>query len=191
MISVLLSLALATVPPAISTLPDTQDARPSLSPSERLDERLEALQAAETEADALLVADEVLSLWRQQGGATAELLLDRGLAAESAEDLTTATQQYFHLRTLEPEFAEGWIASARLAMREGDWPFAMQALSTAIELEPRRFDAYTFLGRTLEQANESPAALSAYERALELFPLMPSARSGKARIERQMAGRAL
>ena len=150
------------------------ETRPSLSPDERLDERMAALQDADSEEDALLIADEILSLWRQQGGATAELLLDRGLAAESADDLETAERQYFHLRTLEPDFAEGWIASARLAMREGDWPFALEALSRAIEIEPRRFDAYAFLGRTLE-----------------LFPLMPAARSGKARIERQMAGRAL
>lgn len=193
--SLLTFLLLLSVPPVPGSagiaLPDRSEDRQSLSPEERLEERLAALHEATETEQALQIADEVLSIWRQQGGATATLLMDRGLAAESADDLDTAATQYFHLRELEPDYAEGWIASARLAMREGEWPFALDALGKALELEPRRFDAYAFLGRTLEQANEFPAALEAYESALEIFPLMPSARQGKARIEQQQAGRAL
>jgi len=95
------------------------------------------------------------------------------------------------LRNLEPDFAEGWIASAQLAMSDGDWDFALDALTRAVALEPRRFDAYALLGRTLEQASEPEAALAAYEEALRVHPWHPQARQARARLEDQLAGRAL
>lgn len=196
-LAALLSLALTGVPP----LPDPtpvgpqidllEEARDRERPGERLARRFEDLQTATQEERAALIAEEILSMWRQQGGATADLLLTRGQEAEAAGDMDTASRQYGYLRRLEPGFAEGWLASARIAAAQGDWPFALEAVGRAIALEPRRFDAYALLGRALEQADAHRAALAAYEEALALYPLMPAARAGQTRLERQLSGRAL
>jgi hypothetical protein len=160
--SVVLALALAASPPALLDLPgEAQRVAPRdhQSPAERLDARLDALLTAETDERAALIADEVKSLWRQRAGATADLLLQRAEAAMEARDVATAERAYAHLRILEPEFAEAWIASAELAAAQGDWTFALEALNTAVTLDERRFDAWALLGRALERAEANQAAL--------------------------------
>lgn len=184
-------LALA-VPPGITLNPeDEPEARASMTLEERLDERLAALAEASSETEGETIADEVRSIWRQSGGATASLLLDRAERALAERDMETAERAYAHLRNLEPDFAEGWIASARLAISGGDWDFALDALTRAVALEPRRFDAYALLGRALERASEPAAALTAYEEALRVHPWHPQARQARVRLENQLAGRAL
>ncbi len=180
--------------PAI-TLPGAAVSEPQsrayLNLDERLDERLAALAAAETPASADLIADEIRSLWRQAAGPTADLLLQRAATAREAGDDATAERAYAHLRILEPDYAEGWMASAELAIEEGDWTFALEALDTVVTLDARRFDAWALLGQALERADANQAALDAYEEALALHPHHAAAGRGKARLERDLAGRAL
>lgn len=189
----------AAVPPGgpIDLRPDAGERpaidqpRRTLSPAERLDERLEALRTAQTEERAETIADEIRSLWRQQAGATAELLLRRAETARQLGELAIAERQYGHLRRLEPDFSEGWLLSAQAAMARGDWDFAFDALTEAVSLEPRRFDAYILLGQTLERADSPAAALEAYREALRIHPRHPDARAARTRLEEAMTGRAL
>lgn len=193
----LLALAAQDVPP----LPQPEAVGPDIDlieeprmrerPAERLDRRLQDLREAPSEEAAAPIAADIRSMWRQQAGPTADLLLSRGAEAREAGDLDTAARQYTHLRRLEPDFAEGWLATAEIAAAQGDWPFALEAVERAIVLEPRRFDAYALLGRALEEAEAWQAALAAYEQALAFYPLMEEARAGQARVERQLSGRAL
>lgn len=188
-----LSLVLAMIPPGIDLIPrgeEEESARP-VSIEERLERRLADLAEAATETQGEAIAEEVRSLWRQSGGATAQLLLDRAERALAENDRATAERQYAHLRRLEPEFAEGWFASAQLAIARGQWDFALDALTETVSLEPRRFDAYALLGRALERASEPRAALAAYEEALRVHPWHAQARQARARLENQLAGRAL
>ncbi len=188
-----LSLLLAMVPPGIGLVPQgeaVERTRP-VSIEERLAQRLADLAEAATQTQGEAIAEEVRSLWRQSGGATAQLLLDRAERALAENDRETAERQYAHLRRLEPEFAEGWFASAELAIARGQWDFALDALTETVSLEPRRFDAYALLGRALERASEPRAALAAYEEALRVHPWHAQARQARARLEDQLAGRAL
>lgn len=188
-----LSLVLAMIPPGIDLIPRGEEAERSrpVSIEERLERRLSDLAEAASEQEGEVIAEEVRSLWRQSGGATAQLLLDRAERALAENDRTTAERQYAHLRRLEPEFAEGWFASAELAIATGQWDFALDALTETVSLEPRRFDAYALLGRALERASEPRAALAAYEEALRVHPWHAQARQARARLENQLAGRAL
>lgn len=183
--------ALQAMPLDLRPAPDADEPRVHQSLSERLDDKLLALASATDEDRAALLADEVRSLWRQQAGATADLLLQRGADARERGDLDTAWRSYDHLRALEPEYAEGWIVSAELAVQASDWEFALQALNEAVTLDDRRFDAWALLGRALEQAQAREAAMEAYREAVLLYPLHPAAGPALARLERELAGRAL
>ncbi|MCC5994802.1 MAG: tetratricopeptide repeat protein [Oceanicaulis sp.] len=158
---------------------------------DRLEARLTALREAETPASADMIADEVLSLWRQQAGPVADLLLKRAEDARERGDRDTARRALNHLHLLEPEFSEGWVAAARLAAEAEDWSFALEALNAAVEHEPRRFDAWVMLGQALERAGARTAALEAYEEALAVHPHHARAGQAHARLSRDLAGRAL
>lgn len=190
-----LVVALSASPPVVDLTRPHGHAHDSSVPgqslSARLASRLEDLQAAGTEDEAELIAADVRSIWRQQAGPTAYLLLTRARTALEIGDLATAERSYFHLQQLEPEYAEGWVASARLAIIQSDWEFALEALDTAVTLDPKRFDAWTMLAQALERADAREAALKAYREALALHPYEPTALSGHQRLEQELAGRAL
>lgn len=187
MIELLLISARADADPVIRL--DTAPVRQSLD--ERLDMRLASLREAATPAEADVLAEEVLSLWRQQAGPAADLLLSRAAEASERGDSATAQRSLDHLRRLEPDFAEGWVASARLAAAGDDWGFALEALNEAVAREPRRFDAWVMLAQALERADARAAALEAYEEALAIHPHHHTAGPARARLTRDLAGRAL
>lgn len=187
MIELFFILAQVDAQPAIRL--DSAPVRQSLD--ERLETRLASLRDAATPAEADVIADEVLSLWRQQAGPAADLLLSRAAEAREHGDRTTAQRALDHLRRLEPDFAEGWVASARLAAAGEDWSFALEALNEAVAREPRRFDAWVMLAQALERAGARAAALEAYEEALAIHPHHHTAGPARARLTRDLAGRAL
>lgn len=187
MIELVLALAQADAAPVIRL----DEARAHQTLEERLEARLSALKEAETPASADMIADEVISLWRQQAGPVADLLLKRAHEASERGDRDTARRSLNHLHLLEPDFAEGWVAAARLAAEDEDWSFALEALNTAVTHEPRRFDAWVMLGQALERAGAREAALEAYEEALGVHPHHARAGQAQARLSRDLAGRAL
>lgn len=183
--------ALQAMPLDLAPAQDAAEPRVYQSIDAHLDDKLLALSTATEDKRASTLADEVRSLWRQQAGATADLLLQRGAEARERGDLDTAWRSYDHLRALEPEYAEGWVVSAELAVQASDWEFALEALNQAVTLDERRFDAWALLGRALEQAQAREAAMEAYREAVMLYPLHPAAGPALARLERELAGRAL
>jgi len=185
--------ALLMMQDAAPDAPAVLEARPveTRTVEARLEERLAALAAADIPIQGQAIADEVISLWRQLAGPTAQLLLARGGEALAAGDADLAERQYAHLRRLEPDFSEAWVVSAEAAMRRSDWEFALEALERAIAIEPRRFDAYLLLGRTLEQADSPAGALEAYQAALGIHPHHDGAQQAVSRLEARLSGRAL
>lgn len=183
--------ALQAMPLDLAPAQDAAEPRVYQSIDAHLDDKFLALSTATEDERASTLADEVRSLWRQQAGATADLLLQRGAEARERGDLDTAWRSYDHLRALEPDYAEGWVVSAELAVQASDWEFALEALNQAVTLDDRRFDAWALLGRALEQAQAREAAMEAYREAVMLYPLHPAAGPALARLERELAGRAL
>jgi len=182
-------LAMQDAPPAadLEVAPRTQ----FQSPEARLEQRLDALANAGTPEEAVPLVDEIHALWAHSGSDTISLLMDRGEAAETAGNDEIAARMYDHVTRLAPDYAEGWLASGRVATHFEDWTYALETLNTALQLEPRRYDAYLTLARVLEQAQEFQGALDAYDEALSIFPAHEGAREARDRIAARLAGRAL
>ena len=182
----LVTFAQDTGPAEVQIAPQTE----FQSPEVRLAERLDALaEAGPREARPLI--DEIHALWSHSGSDTISLLMDRGRAAEDADNADIAARMYNHVTQLDPNFAEGWLAAGRMAAAAEDWGYALETLNTALTLEPRRYDAYLTIARLLERANELDAALEAYEDALAIYPAHPGAIEARDRLLALRAGRAL
>lgn len=181
-------LSLQDTPPADVEVAPRSEFR---TPQERLDQRLDALAEAETPREAAPLVDEIRALWAHSGSDTVSLLMDRGKAAETAGNDEIAARMYEHVIRLDPDYAEGWLASGRMAAHFEDWGYALETLNTALTLEPRRYDAYITLGHVLEQAQEYRGALDAYEAALDIYPAHEQAREARDRIAARLAGRPL
>ena len=159
--------------------------------NQQLSTLLLALKNEKDETVASALAGEIESVWRQQGGPTATLLLQRIAQATKLADNRTIERSLYHLRKLEPNFAQGWIETARVAIRNSEWDYAIESLTRALELDENRFDAWSLLGSTFERANEAKAALDAYSQAIKIHPFHPVSVSAHRRLTAKFAGKLL
>jgi tetratricopeptide (TPR) repeat protein len=148
--------------------------------AEKLEVLFKTLKAAPSEEEAKLVAEEVWAVFLQSGSASVDFLLLRGIAAQSEGDGTLARRMYDHVIRLQPEYAEGWARSSRLAIEEDDLNRAVADITQSLMIEPRHFYALWTLGNILEKLGKQDEAFEAYEEAYKIYPLHPEI---KARVE--------
>lgn len=137
---------------------------------EKLDELFKNLLEQESEENAELVAEEIWAVFLQSRSATVDFLLMRGIAAHKNGNLPLARRMFDHVTRLQPEFAEGWSRSGRLAVDEKNLDRAANDVAKSLVIEPRHFYALWTLGNILETLGRSDAAFEAYSEAAKLFP---------------------
>lgn len=117
-----------------------------------------------------LVAEEVWAVFLQSGSASVDFVLLRGIAAQTRGDMKLARRMYDHVTRLQPDYAEGWSRSGRLAILEEDLNRAVADTLQSLILEPRHFYALWTLGNILETLGKQDAAFEAYLAAFKLYP---------------------
>ena len=138
--------------------------------AEMLLELFENLKAAPDAKGGELVAEEIWAVFLQSGSASIDYALLRGIAAQTNGDLTLARRMFDHVTRLEPDFAEGWSRSGRLAIKEKNLSRAAADTTQSLILEPRHFYALWTLGNILEKMGKPNAAYEAYLEANKLHP---------------------
>ena len=116
------------------------------------------------------IAARVQRLWMQSGSDTADLLMERALAAmgENRQDVAAALLD--KVIELRPGWAEAWNKRATLRFLDGDDTGSMEDISHVLALEPRHFGALSGMGFILARHGEEAAALRAMRRALSVYP---------------------
>lgn len=179
------------LPPDLSDLPDPDQSIPEaptpdadapdyarLSSNEeravRLDDMFARLSETDNADTGNLVAEEIWAVWLDSGSASVNLLLRRGADAQTRNRNELARVMYNYVTELEPEYAEGWARSSRLALEERDFARAAGEAVRALTLEPRHFYALWTLGNVLERLGRQDDALEAYREANRLYPTLES-----------------
>jgi Tfp pilus assembly protein PilF len=70
--------------------------------------------------------------------------------------------------------------------QQSRWLEALQALATAEKLDPKFPDTYVYRGKIYLNANQAPAAIQEYRRALEIDPTLEDARHDLAIAEARL-----
>ncbi len=166
--AMLFALALAIVPAAASAGPP--------------DSLFERLKSAQDEGEASDLAQDIWAIWSESGSPTADLLMERALASAYRGETGTAHELLDRAILLKPDFAEAWHRRAGLFLIEENYAEALRDLNEAIRHEPRHFGAWTAMARIFERLGASQEALQSYREALKIYPLMPQARQGEARL---------
>lgn len=171
-------------------------APPPLAPKSPDQRRQEAqdklfarLAAAEDEAQAQLVAMQLMRDWARSGSDTIDLLLARAGAAEAAGGTELARSLMDKAVALSPYWAEGFIRRARIKIAQNDPPGALADLETAARLDPKRFDALAAIGALAEEAGEKKRALDAYRKSLAISPRQDALRKNEERLRLELEGR--
>lgn len=163
------------LPPDAQALVDYSRLPPGAERAARLDAlfaRLGALDDTTETPRAQLVSEEIWALWMDSGSASVNYLLVRADAAQRAGNTAVARDLLNRMMALQPDWAEVYARSARLALSEEDYARAVEDATEALVREPRHFYALWTLGNVLERVGKREAALEVYEEAHALFPLL-------------------
>ena len=159
---------------------------PDFGPS---DEMFDKLRTAPSEAEANDVALDIWASWMESGSAAADLVMERGVRAQAMGDYEHGRALYDRVIAIQPGYAEAWNRRATVFLAQENYSEALRDVNEALRLEPRHFGAWGGLGAVLENLGSTDEALAAYQKALEIYPLFPSAKRGVARLQREQEGR--
>ncbi len=130
-------------------------------------------------------------MFLQSGSASVDFLLHRGIAAQNRGDNKLARRMYDHVLRLQPDYAEGWSRSGRLAADEKDLSRAVSDTTQALILEPRHFYALWTLGNILETLERPDDAFEVYEQAHKIYPQHKQIKARVERLRESAKGKAL
>ena len=90
--------------------------------------------------------------------------------------------------TLSPGFAEGWNRRATVHFMMRNYRKSMADIDRTLQLEPRHFGALSGMAAILKTTGRKQLALDAFQRVLELYPMMRSAQSEVAALSEELTG---
>ncbi len=156
--------------------------------AKKLDELFATLKRSKSEAIASDIANNIREEWTTSGSATVDLLMQWALQAMNRGDNGAALDFLDQVVVLKPDFAEGWNRRATLHFAMNNYSKSMLDIEKTLELEPRHFGALAGMGMIFLTLNKKEQALAAYQKALEVYPLMRDVQKTVGELEEQMAG---
>ncbi|GFE65741.1 tetratricopeptide repeat protein [Litoreibacter roseus] len=137
------------------------------------------------------VEEKIWREWSESGSASMDLLLQRGREAMEEGNVVEAIGHFSALIDHAPEFAEAWNARATAFFLIEEFSLSIADIRQTLALNPRHFGALQGLGRILEQLEDDPNALKAYQAAYAIHPHRPELKATIDRLERQVSGETL
>ncbi|MEM9426676.1 MAG: hypothetical protein AAGA06_08225 [Pseudomonadota bacterium] len=132
-----------------------------------------ALQDARNEMGARESTRALWALWTKAPDATAQEMLDQGMAARGAYDFLRATQQFDRLVEYCPDYAEGYNQRAFVNFLREDFEAALIDLDLALARSPQHVGALSGKALTLMGLGQADAAQEVLRDALALNPWIP------------------
>ena len=123
------------------------------------------------EADGIAIA--IDRVWLKSDSATADLLMQRGMAAMQGKHLPLALSFFDRLVALNPGWAEAWQKRATTRLLGGDLTGAVADIRQVLKIEPRQFPSLAALGFILHKQGFDKEALAALRKSQALDPQQP------------------
>ena len=155
------------------------------------DDMFDALRTSPPGPAAEQMADDVAAALRESGSATADILLERAMAARNVQDFDLSREFLDRAIAVEPEFAEAWFQRAMIFIMDEAYDQALYDLNEALTHQPRHFNAWLMLGNVFEQLGQNRQAVDAYREVLAIHPNHETALGQVRRLEPLVFGRAI
>lgn len=158
------SAVLATPPASAQVCPAAPDH------SARMDAIIAALGAADSQADAMVLTQELWTLWVDAPDAQAQALLDEGMRKRSGYDFLGSRDTLDRLVEYCPDYAEGYNQRAFTSYLRQDFAAALYDLDQALAINPRHIAALSGKALTLMGLGRMDAAQEVLRVAVDLNP---------------------
>ena len=190
--SVFVCLVLLTIARPIPALAaDSDTAAPPLatqSTASRLDRLFSDLKRERNEKAAQRIADQIRQQWNKSGSASVDLMMLWSAEAMDAKKFDVALDFLDQVVTLSPTYAEGWNRRATVHFMMNNYQKSMADIEKTLQHEPRHFGALAGMAQILSNTGRKELALEAYQRVLDIYPMMRAAQSEIATISEELAG---
>ncbi len=185
------ALTAATLSPALAAEPDAASEKPAAAATteaatgNRLDVLFGQLKRERNEKAA---ASRISEEWNHSGSASIDLMMTWSQTAMEGKKFDVALDFLDQVVTMEPTYAEGWNRRATVHFMMQNYAKSMADISHTLQLEPRHFGALSGMGQIMKNTGRDELALQAWQRVLDIYPMMRSAQDEVATLSEELAG---
>ena len=154
----------------------------------RLDALFGELKRERNEKAAERIASRIGEEWNHSGSASIDLMMGWSQTAMEDKKFDVALDFLDQVVTMEPSYAEGWNRRATVHFMMQNYAKSMADISHTLELEPRHFGALAGMGQILKNSGRDELALQAWQRVLDIYPMMRNAQNEVATLSEELAG---
>jgi len=171
--------------------PTPHDAPPAIKTETRLDTLFAALKRERNEKAAERIAARIREQWNKSGSASIDLMMQWSKKAMEAQKFDVALDFLDQVVTLAPNYAEGWNRRATVHFVMQSYGKSMADIEHVLQLEPRHFGALAGMAQIMETTGRKQRALEAWQKVLDIYPMMRSAQEKVAKLSEELAGEAI
>lgn len=153
-----------------------------------LDKLFTELKRERNERSATRLASRIWDEWFKSGSASIDAMMQWSDKAMKAEKYGVALDFLDRITVLQPDYAEGWNRRATVHFKMRNFEKSMADIERTLRLEPRHFGALTGMAQILKDTGRKELALKAYQRALDVYPMMRAAQNEVATLSEELAG---
>lgn len=158
------------------------------TPRERLDKLFADLKRERNERAAERIASRINDLFVQSGSASIDLMMGWSKDAMDKKKFDVALDFLDQVVTMDPDFAEGWNRRATAHFMMNNYAKSMVDIHRTLALEPRHFGALSGMAQILKATDHRQAALVAWQRVLDIYPMMRAAQTEVATLSEELVG---
>jgi tetratricopeptide (TPR) repeat protein len=175
-------------PPAADQAQPAEPAKPEQTRDQRLDSLFGQLKRERNEKAAERIAGQIWEEWFQSGSASVDLMMQWAQHAMEQQKYDVALDFLDEVITLQPSYAEGWNRRATVNFMMSNYAKSMSDIDHTLALEPRHFGALSGMAQILKNTGKKELALKAYQRVLDIYPMMRSAQNEVSTLSEELAG---
>jgi tetratricopeptide (TPR) repeat protein len=169
-------------------LAKTEPAAPAETKENRLATLFADLKRERNEKAAERIAKRIWDEWLQSGSSSIDLMMQWSQKAVEEKKYDVALDFLDEVIRLKPDYAEGWNRRASLHFVMSNYAKSMSDIDHTLALEPRHFGALSGMAQILKNTGRKELALQAYQRVLDIYPMMRSAQNELGALAEELAG---
>ncbi len=180
-------------PPSAGAPPDNilSENTPLPTRDQRLDKLFSDLKRERNEKAAERIAGRIWQEWSQSGSASIDLMMQWSQKAVEEQKYDVALDFLDQVVTLDPTYAEGWNRRATVHFLTKSYAKSMADINETLKLEPRHFGALSGLAQIMADTGRKQDALKAWQRVLDVYPMLRNAQDQVATLSEELAGQGI
>lgn len=159
--------------------------------AQRLDRLFAELKRERNDKIATHISQRIWQEWSQSGSASVDLMMGWVQKAVDEKKFDVALDFLDQVVTLDPTYAEGWNRRATVHYLMKNYGKSMADIERTLQLEPRHFGALSGLAQIMMDTDRKEAALRAWQRVLDIYPMLRNAQDQVSTISEELAGESI